>query len=193
MTDCPTVSVSRAQDENHDRRSSADGAERWATRGHDVTGQLDSWCSILAITHLSFDVTVSERTPGKFNGGVVRRAIDDIMLVDCMAAPFEDAVTPPGSGHPVRSIVRMCSDSSSCTRASRWFARAAESSRSRLDRSQSGTAPHRPRSRSSSRSTSAPCSSPASACCPSAPVLENSAACPLWTPAAVGAAARCGT
>jgi len=84
----PMVSAARAQDENHDWRSSADGAERWTTRGHDVNGQLDSWSSILASTHLSFDVAISDRTPSKFNGGVVRRAIDDIMLVDCMAAPF---------------------------------------------------------------------------------------------------------
>jgi AraC family transcriptional regulator, positive regulator of tynA and feaB len=83
-----TVVGPRAQEDDLQWRSPADGAERWAAHGHDVHSQLDSWSGILAATHLSFDVTVSDRTPTKFNGGVVRRAVGDIMLVDCMAAPF---------------------------------------------------------------------------------------------------------
>ena len=88
MSTLPATSAPRAQDDDSQRRNSADGIERWSTRGQGVSGQLDSWSAILATTHLSFDVTVSDRTPGRFNGGVVRRAVGDIMLVDCMAAPF---------------------------------------------------------------------------------------------------------
>ena len=84
----PAMGAVRAQDDDSERRNSADGAERWSTRGQDVSSQLESWSAILATTHLSFDVTISDRTPGRFNGGVVRRAVADIMLVDCMAAPF---------------------------------------------------------------------------------------------------------
>jgi AraC family transcriptional activator of tynA and feaB len=65
-----------------------DMAERWSARGNDVSGQLASWSEILATTHLAFDVTPTHRTPDTFVGGVVRRAIADLMLVDCTAAPF---------------------------------------------------------------------------------------------------------
>jgi AraC family transcriptional regulator, positive regulator of tynA and feaB len=65
-----------------------DGPQRWASRGRDVTSQLDSWSEILESTHLHFEVSPTHRTPAKFSGGVIRRVVDDIMLVDCVAAPF---------------------------------------------------------------------------------------------------------
>ncbi|HEX3803355.1 MAG TPA: helix-turn-helix domain-containing protein [Solirubrobacteraceae bacterium] len=65
-----------------------DNAERWSARGNDVSGQLDSWSEILASTHLSFEISATHRTPAPFVGGVVRRPIGDLMLVDCAAAPF---------------------------------------------------------------------------------------------------------
>ena len=65
-----------------------DTAERWSARGSDVGAQLDSWSEILANTHLGFEVSPTDRTPATFSGGVARRAIDDLMLVDCVAAPF---------------------------------------------------------------------------------------------------------
>ncbi len=88
MSTLPAARVSRVHAGHPERAGQADYAERWATQGHDVSSQLDSWSDVLATTHLSFDITVTDRTPGKFSGGVVRRAVDDIMLVDCMAAPF---------------------------------------------------------------------------------------------------------
>jgi AraC-like DNA-binding protein len=63
-------------------------AERWSTCGNDVSSQLASWSDILATTHLTFEITPTHRTPDTFVGGVVRRAIADLMLVDCTAAPF---------------------------------------------------------------------------------------------------------
>ncbi len=73
-----------------------DAIERFTARGVDVTSQLANWREILATTHLTFEVSPTERTPAKFTGGVTRRAIDDLMLVDCVAAPFKghrDAAT----------------------------------------------------------------------------------------------------
>jgi AraC-like DNA-binding protein len=70
--------------------------ERWAVRGRDVSSQLHSWSEILATTHLQFEITATDRTPSTFRGGVIRRAIDDIMLLDCVATPFRgrrDAAT----------------------------------------------------------------------------------------------------
>ncbi len=64
------------------------GPERWSVRGRDVARQLDSWSEILESTHLHFEVTPTYRTPARFSGGVVRRAMDGIMLVDCVSAPF---------------------------------------------------------------------------------------------------------
>jgi AraC-like DNA-binding protein len=43
---------------------------------------------VLAATHLSFDVHATNRTPDGFQGAVKRRAIGELMLVDCAAAPF---------------------------------------------------------------------------------------------------------
>ncbi len=63
-------------------------AERWSAGGNDVSSQLASWSDILATTHLTFEITRTHRTPDTFVGGVVRRAIADLMLVDCTAAPF---------------------------------------------------------------------------------------------------------
>ena len=63
--------------------------ERWSARGDDVARQLDSWSEILAATHLAFEVSATHRTPAPFVGGVVRRAIGDLMLVDCAAVPFQ--------------------------------------------------------------------------------------------------------
>jgi AraC-like DNA-binding protein len=81
----------------------SDGPERWSVRGRDVASQLDSWSEILESTHLHFEVSPTYRTPARFSGGVVRRAMDGIMLVDCVAAPFRgrrDSATI-GAGGPV--------------------------------------------------------------------------------------------
>jgi AraC-like DNA-binding protein len=50
--------------------------------------RLRSWAEILATTHLTFDVHPTFRTPERFQGAVTRRAIGDLMLVDCAASPF---------------------------------------------------------------------------------------------------------
>lgn len=65
-----------------------DTAERWSAHGKDVTQQLESWGEIMAQTHLTMEVSATHRTPAPFVGGVVRRQIGDLMLVDCAAAPF---------------------------------------------------------------------------------------------------------
>ena len=62
--------------------------ERWRPRGADTTARLRSWSDILASTHLAFDVRATFRTPKRFQGAVTRRAIGDLMLVDCAASPF---------------------------------------------------------------------------------------------------------
>jgi AraC family transcriptional regulator, positive regulator of tynA and feaB len=62
--------------------------ERWSVTGSGVTRRLDSWSEILATTHLAFDISATHRTPATFAGAVTRRAIDDLMLVDCAASPF---------------------------------------------------------------------------------------------------------
>jgi AraC-like DNA-binding protein len=49
---------------------------------------LSSWSEILATTHLAFDIRPTPRTPDRFQGAVTRRAIGDLMLVDCAASPF---------------------------------------------------------------------------------------------------------
>ena len=72
-----------------DATAERDGAvERWSARGEDVSRQLDSWSEILAATHLAFEVSATPRTPAPFVGGVVRRAVGDLTLVDCAAVPF---------------------------------------------------------------------------------------------------------
>jgi AraC family transcriptional regulator, positive regulator of tynA and feaB len=68
--------------------ASIEGQERWTARGHDLNSQLDSWSDILESTHLYFEVSATHRTPDKFSGGVIRRAVDDVMLVDCVSLPF---------------------------------------------------------------------------------------------------------
>lgn len=65
-----------------------EGQERFTARGHDVPSQMNSWSEILEETHLHFEVSPTSRTPARFSGGVVRRAVDDIMLVDCVSVPF---------------------------------------------------------------------------------------------------------
>jgi AraC family transcriptional activator of tynA and feaB len=62
--------------------------ERWRVRGGDQASRLDAWSQILATTHLAFDVKPTFRTPARFQGAVTRRAIGDLMLVDCAASPF---------------------------------------------------------------------------------------------------------
>ena len=62
--------------------------ERWRVRGADTSRRLESWAEILAATHLAFDVHATFRTPRDFRGAVTRRAIGDLMLVDCAASPF---------------------------------------------------------------------------------------------------------
>jgi AraC family transcriptional activator of tynA and feaB len=62
--------------------------ERWRAAGADTAHRLDSWADILADTHLAFEVHATHRTPSDFRGAVTRRAIGDLMLVDCAASPF---------------------------------------------------------------------------------------------------------
>jgi AraC-like DNA-binding protein len=62
--------------------------ERWRAHGSDVTARLRSWTEILATTHLAFDVHPTLDTPTRFEGAVTRRAIGDLMLLDCAASPF---------------------------------------------------------------------------------------------------------
>lgn len=64
------------------------GREVWRIRGGDRTARMRSWSQILAATHLAFDVRATSRTPARFQGAVTRRAIGDLMLVDCAASPF---------------------------------------------------------------------------------------------------------
>jgi AraC-like DNA-binding protein len=62
--------------------------QRWRVCGTDAAGRLASWSSILATTHVSFDVRPSARTPPRFEAAVTRRCVGDLALVDCAAAPF---------------------------------------------------------------------------------------------------------
>lgn len=62
--------------------------ERWTPRGVDPGSRLRSWSEILATTHLAFEVKPTWRTPARFQAAVTRRAIGDLMLVDCAASPF---------------------------------------------------------------------------------------------------------
>ncbi|MBV9804825.1 MAG: helix-turn-helix domain-containing protein [Solirubrobacterales bacterium] len=62
--------------------------EYWRVRDGDASARLRSWAEILATTHLAFDVHPTFRTPTRFQGAVTRRAIGDLMLVDCAASPF---------------------------------------------------------------------------------------------------------
>jgi AraC family transcriptional regulator, positive regulator of tynA and feaB len=62
--------------------------ERWRVGQGGAGNRLRSWAEILAATHLAFDVQPTFRTPARFQGAVTRRAIGDLMLVDCAASPF---------------------------------------------------------------------------------------------------------
>jgi AraC-like DNA-binding protein len=62
--------------------------ERWQVGGGSTGSRLQSWGEILAETHLAFEVHGTDHTPGQFRGAVTRRAIGDLMLVDCAASPF---------------------------------------------------------------------------------------------------------
>jgi AraC-like DNA-binding protein len=68
--------------------------ERWAVSGTDISQRLERWSEILATTHVAFDVTPTSRTSATFGGAVTRRALDDLMLVDCAASPFRGRRTP---------------------------------------------------------------------------------------------------
>jgi AraC family transcriptional regulator, positive regulator of tynA and feaB len=69
--------------------SGSDGElQRWRVTGADRARRLESWSEILAETHLAFDVHPTHHTPEGFRGAVTRRAIGDLMLVDCAASPF---------------------------------------------------------------------------------------------------------
>lgn len=50
--------------------------------------RLQSWSEILRATHLTFDVHPTFRTPEDFRGAVTRRAIGELMLVDCTSSPW---------------------------------------------------------------------------------------------------------
>ena len=69
-------------------RTPGNAPERWRASGADTARRLKSWSEILAATHLGFDVHATHRTPVEFRGAVTRRAIGDLMLVDCAASPF---------------------------------------------------------------------------------------------------------
>jgi AraC family transcriptional activator of tynA and feaB len=71
--------------------------ERWRVDGGDTTARLSTWSEILAATHLSFEVRPTCRTPTRFRAAVTRRAIGDVMVVDCVAVPF--------SGHRDRALI----------------------------------------------------------------------------------------
>jgi AraC family transcriptional regulator, positive regulator of tynA and feaB len=62
--------------------------ERWRVRSGNTAHRLDLWAEILAETHLAFEVHATYRTPAEFRGAVTRRALGDLMLVDCAASPF---------------------------------------------------------------------------------------------------------
>jgi AraC-like DNA-binding protein len=76
--------------------------QRWRARGADLSTRLQSWSEILATTHLGFDVHRTNRTPEDFHGAVTRRAIGDLMLLDCAASPF--------LGHRSLSLIGGCGD-----------------------------------------------------------------------------------
>lgn len=85
-----------------------DGPQRWSARGRDVDSQLNSWSDVLESTHLHFEVSPTYRTPARFRGGVVRRAMGDIMLVDCVSVPFRgrrDSATIGATGPIAREDV----------------------------------------------------------------------------------------
>jgi AraC-like DNA-binding protein len=49
---------------------------------------MQSWADILAQTHIAFEVHPTFDTPTPFQGAVRRRAVGDVMLLDCAATPF---------------------------------------------------------------------------------------------------------
>jgi AraC-like DNA-binding protein len=62
--------------------------ERWRVNGTNLPGRLDSWSEILAATHLTFEISATDRTPAAFAGGVTRRTIGYLDLVDCASSPW---------------------------------------------------------------------------------------------------------
>lgn len=80
-----------------DEQTDGGGPQRFIPHGADPGARLRSWSQILAETHLPFDVRPTVRTPDRFEGIVTRRPIGDLMLVDCIAAPF--------LGHRSRSVI----------------------------------------------------------------------------------------
>jgi AraC-like DNA-binding protein len=84
--------------------------ECWRAAGSNATRRLRSWSEILAATHLRFDVSPTHRTPDQFQGAVTRRAIGDLMLVDCAASPFRARrpaalIGDPGDGLQSENIL----------------------------------------------------------------------------------------
>jgi AraC family transcriptional regulator, positive regulator of tynA and feaB len=82
--------------------------ERFRVHNGDQASRLDSWSEILAATHLSFDVRPTFRTPARFQGAVTRRAIGELMLVDCAASPFlghRSAAVMDGCGAPHEDVL----------------------------------------------------------------------------------------
>ena len=65
--------------------------------GGALGSRLRSWAEILAETHLAFEVHGTDHTPDQFRGVVTRRAVGDLMLVDCAASPF--------LGHRSRAVI----------------------------------------------------------------------------------------
>ncbi len=74
--------------------------ERWRARGTDTASRLSSWSTILADTHLAFDVRPGRRTTGSFVAAVTRRRVGDLMLLDCAASPFLGHRGPSVIGSP---------------------------------------------------------------------------------------------
>jgi AraC-like DNA-binding protein len=62
--------------------------EHWRVTEGSVERRLDEWSEILAATHVGFDVRPTHRTPANFKAAVARRAIGELMLVDCTAPQF---------------------------------------------------------------------------------------------------------
>jgi AraC-like DNA-binding protein len=57
-------------------------------RGATIKRRLESWSEILGATHILFHVSPTSRTPQDFRGAVTRRALGDLILVDCTSSPW---------------------------------------------------------------------------------------------------------
>jgi AraC-like DNA-binding protein len=87
--------------------------ERWRVAGGETPKRLAAWADILAATHLTFEVHPTRRTPDDFRGAVSRRAIGDVMLVDCAASPFlghrgRAVMTPESPDEDVLGFQLVC-------------------------------------------------------------------------------------